>query len=397
MRTILTVAALIVASLTSAQDVVVEKDAPKKNPTIRITSWKGSKNLREQMQQDIIMSDWFELTWDGKVDYQIDGKTEKVGTDSLQAEITLTTRDGKAVVLKQDMDDTTWLSHLLVDGLINHVFKNPGFCSTYLAYVKSDGNDKEIWISQFDGSGGRALTKNRSISTEPNWSHDNQFLSYTLYSQTATSIIIYSLDKDRFKTLAHFPGLNAGCALGNTSLRAVMSLSKDGQVDLYHRWVHDRTMTRLTNDSFVEASPTWSPDDSQICYVGSQSRRPTLFLMPSQGGSPERVLSTMDEAVSPDWSRTSNKICFAIRKGGQYAIAVVDMNDPERKVTIPFAAAGDWEAPSWTADGRHIVCSRTMGGVSKLFIVDSWFGTVRELTVAGEGVSLPACSNSFVK
>ena len=62
-----------------------------------------------------------------------------------------------------------------------------------------------------------------------------------------------------------------------------------------------------------------------------------------------------------------------------------------------LAIAGDWEAPAWTADGRHLVCSRKHLGNTSLYLIDTWYGRARELTKCGAGTSLPACSASIVK
>ena len=383
--------------ISHAQDLEVTKTARRANPTLRMAAWKGSVALRKRIQRDIELSDWFTLTWDDTADFYLEGTTEPVGTSGLSATVTVKKADGTSFAITHGMDNVDWLSHALVDAVILNVFKNPGFCSTYLAYVREDGQTKDIWVSDFDGTNGRQLTNNKTITTEPSWSFDQKYLSYTVYTRTHTQLIVYSLEGNKWRSLANFKGLNSSCSLANTDLRAAMCLSKDGSIDLYTRWVNGKTVKRLTNDTFVEASPTWSPKDRQICFVGSQSRKPTLFIVNAEGGQPARVLNELVEAVSPDWSPVSNKICFALKKGSQYTIGVVDMNGTNRSIRIPFAAAGDWEAPSWTADGRHLVCSRKLDGKISLFLIDTWYGKARELVDCGSGVSLPDCSGSFVK
>ena len=52
-------------------------------------------------------------------------------------------------------------------------------------------------------------------------------------------------------------------------------------------------------------------------------------------------------------------------------------------------AAGDWEAPSWAPDGRHIVCTRATGGQREIVVIDSWLKTFRPVSNKGK-YSLPA-------
>ncbi len=383
------------AVVVPANDLVVSKEARKKNPTLKIRAWKGDKTLLARVKQDLIFSDWFTLTEAKAADYFLDGNGNVEG-DAAAVTLELTGPQGKLqVAAKHTRPD--WVVHGAVDKLIKGVFKNPGFCSTQIAFVKTNNNNnKDVWLAQFDGSNATALTDNGTISTEPAWGAGNRYLTYTLYSQTSTDIIILDFEKNRHKRLAGYSGLNAGCALSNKGVFAAMTLSKGGkQVDLFVKDIATDKLYAMTNDSFVEASPCWSPDDRQICYVGSKARRPTLFVVSARGGAPKRLANLLAEAVSPDWSAVSNKICFAVLKGGQYTIAEIDMNKDDREPRILVSAAGDWEAPSWTADGRHLVCSRKLDGEQKLYLVDSWYGKIRELRT-GTGVSLPACSHQYV-
>lgn len=395
MKYILSVLISLFAMALSAQDVVVTKTARRSNPTLAISKWSGDKALLAQIRSDLKISDWFNIV-DGKADYVVTGSTKGGADGALTATISLTSAQGNAVTFSRTMQNVDWLAHVLVDDLILKAFKNPGFCSTRLSYVRNDGKSKELVISQFDGAKGLLVTKNGTISTEPDWSSDNKYVSYTLYNRTQTQVVLHDVQQKRWRFIAKYEGLNSGCSLANKSMTAALTLSKDGQVDLYVKNALGGNPKRLTSDRFAEASPTWSPDDKTICYVGSQSRKPTLFTIPAKGGQATRVLNQLVEAVSPDWSPVSNRICFAMRKGSNYTIAYVDMSSTEKTPIIPIAIAGDWEAPSWTADGRHLVCSRKYRGSTSLYLVDTWYGRARELVKCGVGTSLPACSGSIV-
>ncbi len=370
------------------------RGARRKNPTLKISAWTGSETMRERLKQDLLYADWFELTDGRDADYYLEGNSSKNGT-KLSLELILKRPDG-ALKLKRSSDTSNenWLVHSSVDDLIQKTFKNPGFCATQLAFVKAKDKSKEVWLSEFDGSGGYRLSNNKSISTEPAWSRDNRYLSYTLYEPNSTSIIVLDLVANRHKRLASYPGLNAGCAIANNSLWVAMILSESGYVDLYLKHLNSGKIERLTADELIEASPCWSPDDKTICFARGAGARPRLFLRAVAGGAPKLLIKLNIEAMSPDWSPVSNKICFATRQGTQFTIAEVDMNRKKRQIKLLVNAEGNWETPSWTADGRHLVCRRNYKGRKTFYLVDSWYGTLRELKT-GPGVSLPACSNRY--
>ena len=346
-------------------------------------------------QHVMLFADWFDFHKDpkSKPDYVIKAIAQKSG-DKVQLQVQVL--DGKISKLHKQFSGTDEMSlyHFTVDSIIKAVFDNPGPCQSTIAFVKKNGALKEIWTSDFDGNRAKQLSKNKSISTEPNWSPKKRFLTYTLYSKISTMVIAVDVPNKRIKRLARYRGLNSSASTDQSNQYVAMALSKDGQVDLYLKHIMNNKLIRLTNSKAVEASPCWSPDNKQICFVSNQTKKPTLYVMPVKPGAQAQRLVAGYEMVSPDWSTVSNKICFAIRRGSEYHIAEINMNDSKRTPRVITKLAGDWESPSWLADGRHIVCSRKLGKKQSLYIVDSWYGNVRELKGSiGDGLSLPDSSD----
>jgi TolB protein len=82
--------------------------------------------------------------------------------------------------------------------------------------------------------------------------------------------------------------------------------------------------------------------------------------------------------------------------GRNYTIGITDMTgqNPPRNVV---SAAGDWEGPSWAPDDRHVVCSRSQGGASTLYVVDTWTGKTRQLLNVRHSCTMPAWSGIIGK
>jgi Tol biopolymer transport system component len=70
----------------------------------------------------------------------------------------------------------------------------------------------------------------------------------------------------------------------------------------------------------------------------------------------------------------------------------VDMRLPEHDPIILTQGPGDWESPSWAADGRHLVCSRTLDGQTRLMLVDTYYGKTMPLKTGASQESLPTYS-----
>ncbi|MCJ8331610.1 MAG: PD40 domain-containing protein [Lentisphaeria bacterium] len=371
-----------ILSACGQSDLVITKESRKQNPSIHIQSWEGANQLFKLYKETITLSDWFTLTNEETADYQL----SVTATDK---DLTVILQDGeKRTEIKVEGDTGRIRVFKNVDAIINLLFKVPGPCQTKIAFVRDLNNSKNIVISDITGKS-KQIT-NAKLCTEPNWGNKNTYLSYTIYQQNNVEINIHNFAKEGFMRLVEEDGTSTGAVIANKSLDTAMILSFEGTVDLYTKDIKTMKLIRWTNDKTVEASPTWAPDDSAICFVSNQAGRPRLYTLKKPLEKPVRLTKDNREMVSPDWSK-SNKLCFAIRDAGQYKIATIDMNDPNKTIKILSKFPGDWESPSWMRDGRHIVCGRKLDNKYFLYIVDSWFGTIHKIG-AGNAVSLPACS-----
>ena len=381
------------------QELEIIKRAKLGNPKLSLDSFAGDKKALEILRNNLYYTDWFELTDSGEIDYFLSGSLRDVSGSAVIG-IEVKNPNGAAVTrFELKAPSGTPLKTLInnaVDEMISHIFRVPGFSSSKLAFVKEFNGIKEIWIADFDGANPTQLTHDNNISVEPDWSRENKYLLYTFYDNASTDIILIDMVNSKRKRLTRFPGMNSSAAFSNSSTQVAMTLSKDRNVDLYVLDLPSSKLRRITATEGVEASPCWSPDNSQICYVSDDGGpRPSLYLVSSTGGVPRRLLKLPVEAVSPDWSPVSNKICFSMRSKGQYTIATVDMNSGTPEPEILISQHGDWESPSWAADGRHIVCSRTNNNEKALFLVDSYYGKIIPLKNHTGNDTLPSYSDAM--
>ncbi len=383
---------LVSPALLSAQ-VVVRKAATEANPSIRVVSFEGSPAVGKRLRDTLARCDWFTVVGArDEADYLVRGRHTRSGAESLVLEVSTSSGNSFRVSHTAITGRADEVVFGAVDGILRKIFGIPGLCSSRIAFVVGGKNNlKEIYTCRFDGTDMKRLTHNGSISTEPSWGSDGGTLVYTVYENNATSVVLVDTVRNRQRRLSRFPGLNSGADLSPDGRWAALSLSRDNRIELYLLSIASGRLHRLTQDLAVESSPCWSPDGTRLCYVSDRAGKPRLYLMPARGGKSVPLLSEWTETVSPDWSPVSNRICYATRVGRQYAIAYVDMKDPRRRPTIVTKAAGDWEAPAWAPDGRHIVCSRRVGGKRSLYMIDTWHGKLVQVTRGGDH-SLPSWS-----
>ena len=371
--------------------VTVRKQAREggENPGLWIAEVRAPAVVRDVLVSTLRRCDWFRIV-NSRSEARYLLRAEHVAGSPEAFEVQVTRGDGTPVVSfrqRTRSDEKNWLAYKTVDTLIERIFDNPGLCATKIAFAAGKGAYKEILSCNFDGTGTDQLTRNRTISTEPSWGPGAATMVYTVYGTNYTDVVLMDITAGRQRRLSSFPGLNAGADLSPNGRWTAL-------VELYLLRTRDGSVRRLTNDTAVESSPCWSPDGSALCFVSDRAGRPRLYIQSVGGGTARPLLSSTAETVSPDWSPVSDRICFSTRRGNQYVVGVVDMNDSSREVKILTRAAGDWEAPSWAPDGRHLVCSRTQNGRRELYMVDSWHGRMLPITKPGN-FYLPNWSDRF--
>lgn len=383
---------LCLASLTTglrAQTTGAVTKTVQGNPTLGITSFSGDASARGILETMLVRCDWFQVVKDSSADRAQARLDVTASGNAYLVQARISGAQERVVRVNASGSDWHDAAAKAVDSLLAELFGVPALCTRPIAYVMTDASGKkEVFTIRIDGSGQKRLTHNNALSTEPAWGHSGA-LVYTLNQNNALKIVLVDLKNNRQRTISSSRGLNASAALSRDGRYVALPLSLGKQVDLYLLDLKEGRRTRLTQDRDVESSPAFSPDGAQICFVSDRTGRPQLYLISTSGGDARRLTKGASECVSPDWSPKSNKLCYSTRVNGQYVVAVMDPSNPQGGHEIVTDAAGNWEAPSWAPDGRHIVCTRSTGGKQDLYMVDTLFHTFQPLT-KGARLSLPA-------
>jgi len=375
------------------------------NPTLMFKGINGDTALASAVNSNLAKCGWFKVV-KGYADYTVSGSAS-------QGSLTMSILDKGSrsfnMSIRYDSRDPRRTAHIVVDSILKRLFadsKVQGICSSKVAFcVETRKGIKEIYVADFDGMNVTPVTQSNTLSVEPDWVPGKMNLVYTKYGRSFTDIVETDLVTKRSRRIAQYPGLNSGAAISPDGKTIALTLSRDGQVELYKKPIDKRGQQRLTSSRSVEASPCWSPDGRMICFVSNKSGRPKLYITGANGQG-SRVVSTIgEEAVSPDWNY-ANKIVYAARIGSNYKIAVADVATGQSRLIVGGVdtsngnltvkgSGGDWESPSWAPDNRHVICSRTVAGKSSLVVIDSWSGDYREFVRSPNNLTLPSWSNLY--
>lgn len=119
------------------------------------------------------------------------------------------------------------------------------------------------------------------------------------------------------------------------------------------------TLEQLTDSSFIEFDPNWSPDGASLIYVSDANGTMDIWRMDLNSGDAKQITELQSGATAPVLSPDGQAIAFIQALGnpglGPALPAILDLaTGKSRPLSTPLWGPG---RPSWSPDGRWITVS----------------------------------------
>ncbi|MBU4199903.1 MAG: hypothetical protein KKG09_04935 [Verrucomicrobia bacterium] len=329
--------------------------------------------FRRILETDLTRSEYFKIVNGLRAEYALLGNATLEGSSLIvrcEAYNVISKERYLSKTFKASEDEARKLAHQVADEIVMALTGRPGMASSRLALVGNRTGYKELYLCDADGQNLRQLTFDKTLSLAPKWGPDGRQMVYTSYRSQFPDVYLITLGNNSWKgkCIANFPGLNACAAISPDGREVALTLSKDGNPDLFIMKISSRRLTRLTATKRAgEASPSWSPDGRQIVFVSDRSGSPQLYIMDRDGGEPKRITSAGSQNVDPDWG-ANGFIAYSSLIGSLFQVFVLNPATLAIQQITPEDAS--YEDPSWAPDGRHLACARTQRYHSRIIIVD---------------------------
>ncbi len=259
-----------------------------------------------------------------------------------------------------------------------------GVFGSKLAFVSTVNGNKEIFISDFDGYTPRQITRHKSISLSPAWSHDGKWLAYVSYARGKPDIFIEKLGENR-GAIVNYDGINIAPEWMPDQLNLAATLSFSGNQEIYLLTKKGEIIKRITKGWGVNVSPKFSPDGKKMAFTSSRGGNPQIYITDLQSGEVNRVTFAGRYNTSPAWSPDGKKIAYVGIEKNNINIFVLPL-EPGSGMPVQLTRdQGSNEDPSWSPDGGLIVFKSDRDGRKSALFVMTAGGTDQRRLLTMEG------------
>ena len=289
------------------------------------------------------------------------------------------------------------VAHRISDDVYEAVTGIRGAFGTKILYVlvEDAGTPQATYsliVADADGERERTLYRSSEPILSPSWAPDLDRVAYVSFETGRSTIVVQNVESGERRRVAEYRGINGAPVFSPTGDALAMSLSRDGNPEIYIKDLVSGDLRRITRSpAAIDTEPIWAPDGASLIFTSDRGGRPQIYrkdlrtaleerltfegsynararLLPdgrhlvyvhrSEGASiyhiawqdlergTVKVLTETALDESPSLAPNGTMMMYATRERGRGILAVVSI-DGRVKYILP-SARGDVREPAWS-------------------------------------------------
>ncbi|HOE95235.1 MAG TPA: Tol-Pal system beta propeller repeat protein TolB [Candidatus Sumerlaeota bacterium] len=287
------------------------------------------------------------------------------------------------------------LAHQISNDIFKRITGYDGVADTQILYVQqadSLGRTKQIGIMDADGYGMRTLTPGGELTATPAWGARGTEIYYTTYRDFNPDLEGMILRTQQRWWVSRRNGFNLSPAWNEALQLIALTLTKDGNSEIYTIDREGRNPRRLTNNPAIDSSPCWSRDNSQLVFTSDRTGSPQIYKMNADGSGQQRLTYQGRYNDAAVWSPAGpERIAYASRvSDGTFQIFTCNPDGSDvRQLT---SGGSNNEDPTWSPNGLLLAFTSDRGGRKQIYIMFAADGSNVHRLTNGSPCHSPAWS-----
>ena len=240
----------------------------------------------------------------------------------------------------------------------------------FLYFVSNRSGSMNLWRVGIDENSGKIFDNPEPITIPSNYSQLFNFArdgKSFLYVQTVNYSNIFKIDFDtNTETVGKFPveitkgsKITTNPEISTDNQFITFDAIGDKQEDIFVAKADGSEIKQLTNDVYKDRTPRWSPDGKRLAFFNDETGKYEGYVMNSDGNGRKLVTAFPADswAQLPVWSPDGKRLIFNSRN----AYPIIFDPDKERKEQTPQYLPGEgnpkhwFMAFSWSSDGKKLL------------------------------------------
>jgi TolB protein len=220
---------------------------------------------------------------------------------------------------------------------------------------------KELYMMDFDGANIKQLTFHRGIVISPAVSPDGQSVLYSLIDEKKKkrnrniNLRLLDLKTKKSKLISKKRGINSGAVFTADGKSIILTLSHQGNAELYRMNLATKKLARLTKHGAPDVDPSITADGSLMTFLSARPGKPMIYTMnpASTENQVKRISYVGKFNATPRFSPNGKEIVFSSWMDNRFDLFKINSDGSGLgRLTKDF---GSNEDPDYSKDGQFII------------------------------------------